>query len=233
MEAAAEKKIPARALWCLCWIGEFSVQAEQTFRPPVQLVRLLYCYQLLGLEHIYIHLSAAVFRVDKGYDFTSVSQNNQPAATCHSNLSEIFLTMGAGSIKTQLSGREWDEILDQQAIPVTIYNTNCLWAKKTRTKKRKESKVNPAQATCCRSALHYLRQMTPHRRADVNAIGTIRATNRRDNISRRMFRLSRQGSSGNKVVTCLHEPIKSMKGASSALTRNTLLSVQASWEDKL
>lgn len=33
------------------------MQAEQTFRPPVQLVRLLYCYQLLSLEHIYIHLS--------------------------------------------------------------------------------------------------------------------------------------------------------------------------------
>lgn len=52
-----------RTVWCLCWKGEFFVQAEQTFRPPVQSVRLLYCYQLLGWAiHSPFAPRAAVFR---------------------------------------------------------------------------------------------------------------------------------------------------------------------------
>lgn len=46
---------------CLCWMGEFSLQAEQTFRPPVHSVSLLYCYQLLSLRHIHSPFSPLLF----------------------------------------------------------------------------------------------------------------------------------------------------------------------------
>lgn len=74
MEVAEEEKNCQSCVMFLLDGGIFSVQAEQTFRPPVQSVRSLYCYQLLSLRHIHSPFgSTAVFRVDYGYDFTSVS----------------------------------------------------------------------------------------------------------------------------------------------------------------
>lgn len=68
-----EKTLPELCDVYAGW-GNFSVQAEQTFRPPVQSVRLLLLLPAVESgAHTLTFRSAAVFRVDQRYDFTSVS----------------------------------------------------------------------------------------------------------------------------------------------------------------
>lgn len=111
MEAAEKKKREKKkkALPELCDVyagwGEFSVQAEQTFRPPVQSVRLLYCYQLLSLRHIHSPFAPRLFSEStKDMILQVFQQNNHSTATCHSKRAGGSFTVGAGSIVRERMG---------------------------------------------------------------------------------------------------------------------------------
>lgn len=81
--------------------GIFLVQAEQTFRPPVQSVRSLYCYQLLSLRHIHSPFAPRLFsESSKDMALQVFQQNNPLTATCHSNAPVQWAL-------AQLSGKEW------------------------------------------------------------------------------------------------------------------------------
>lgn len=129
MEAAEEekKKNPARVVWCLCWMGEFSVQAEQTFRPPVQSVRLLYCYQLLSLRHIHSPFAPRLFSEStKDMILQVFQQNNHSTATCHSSLPGVTLQWALA----QLSGKEWVELSPANitsGLRASTYNRCCVY----------------------------------------------------------------------------------------------------------
>lgn len=177
MEAAEKKKKknPARVVWCLCWMGEFSVQAEQTFRPPVQSVRLLYCYQLLSLRHIHSPFASRLFSEStKDMILQVFQQNNHQTATCHSNVPGGYFTVGAGSIVRERMGGELSNITPR--LRASTYSC-CLRAKIliliTNWLSVASVGPNPVQTTCCshqlwgRWALRNRRQMTPHWPADI------------------------------------------------------------------
>lgn len=75
------------AVQCLCWTGELCVQAEQTVQPPVQSVRLLYCYQLLGLRHLHSPFTpCSCFQSRlRMWFYKWFSKIITLASTCHSN----------------------------------------------------------------------------------------------------------------------------------------------------
>lgn len=78
------------------------MQAEQTFRPPVQSVRLLYCYQLLSLRHS--PFAPRLFPESTEDMILQVLQQNNPSnAACHSNAAgAIVRGVGGGDVTPRL-----------------------------------------------------------------------------------------------------------------------------------
>lgn len=133
------------------------MQAEQTFRPPVQSVRLLYCYQLLSLRHIHSPFASRLFSEStKDMILQVFQQNNHQTATCHSNVPGGYFTVGAGSIVRERMGGELSNITPRLRAStyscclrakILILITNCLWLQWGQILCRQ-----PAAATSCEAA---------------------------------------------------------------------------------
>lgn len=125
-----KKTQPGRVVWCLCWMGEFSLQAEQTFRPPVQSDCFIVtsCWVWSIYTHLWLVSHSAVDMI-----FTSTSGKIiswlQPVLFFYLQFSEVYssavccccldhplslfvLTMG---LKWAFIA-EWGSLLSQSAI---------------------------------------------------------------------------------------------------------------------
>lgn len=146
-----EKKQPGRVVWCLCWMGEFSVQAEQTFRPPVQSDCFIVtsCWVWSIYTHLWLLSDSAMDMI-----FTSVSGKIiswlLPAASffpvyfelcslrqcrcCLDCLFEfvccccLFATASKWSLMAQFS--DWGALLSQSAIWTLTYHELCVCVNK-------------------------------------------------------------------------------------------------------
>lgn len=83
--------------------GIFLCKLSRRFGHQFSQSDCFYCYQLLSLEHTHSPFAPRLFSEStKDMILQVFQQNNQPAATCHSNASGGgvggFFTMGAGSI---------------------------------------------------------------------------------------------------------------------------------------
>lgn len=169
-------------------MGEFSEQAEQTFRPPVQSVGSLYCYQLLSLRHS--PFAPRLFSEStKDMLLQVFQQNNSSAATCHSRVA------GGGGATLQLrcsgdNGMNSPAALRYLYILLLVSTAAVdIFADSAPQKRKKENhcqqllaEPSRVQTTCCSHQLwggaqRNLRQVTPRWPADINAIKTSCATN--------------------------------------------------------
>lgn len=175
-------------------MGEFSVQAEQTFRPPVQFSQSdCFIVTSCWVWGIYTHSPFAprlFSESTKDMILQVFQQNNHSTATCHSNVPGGYFTVGAGSIVKErmggtLLGQHCSEAAYVYLYRYCVYKDfvacwtrpDCTCHKFCICQQLRRGQImcrQPAAATSCEAAecCANRRQVTPYWSADMDATKT-------------------------------------------------------------